>query len=128
MTHKMYERQRVNPLDYIKRLWPGVDVSHIRFNPDVKPQYRRRWQGGCDGTLALVYDDLARGLEPLVNKKSYHKPDAPDGDLSGFRDVVYEVGWMRWATVYGLIELKCGGKHAGQRDRFSIPVRATLIR
>lgn len=123
-----WERRRENPIEWMRGFWPDADLSHITFNPKVEKQYRIRRQGGSDGTLALVHADMQEALLPLVNMQTFYKPDQPDCDLTGVRRIEYEVGLMSWVTGYGRIRLRCGGVHNGEIDRFSIPVRATLIR
>ena len=126
---KMWRREKLNPLEWMERLWPDADLSHIKFNPDAEFQYFRAKQGGGDGTLLFFYQDMAELLAPFGNMTTFYKPDQPDGDLSGYGRIEYELGWVRAATVYGSIKLRCSETQTfpGEKYRMRVRVRATLF-
>ena len=105
-----------NPIDMIKQLWPDSDTSHIEFDPSIEPEYSIIRQCGGDGTLLFTLDALGDIFSLLVNKTSFYKPNPVQAKG-------YKVGWLKHAKVYGKIELKCGGKYPGQRERFRLPVK-----
>jgi hypothetical protein len=120
-------RERIDPLLLARQIWIDSALAHIHFNPNTVRQYRRSYQHATDGTymfdLYAIYDLML----PLVARTSFYKPDQPDGDLSGCIDIQYEVGYLSIATVYGTVDLPAG-HYPGQRQRFRLPVHATLVR
>lgn len=105
-----------NPLTVISELWPDADMSHVEFDPDIDPEYIIIRTGGGDGTLSHTINLLVDVFARLENKTSYYRPNPvePKG---------YKVGWLKHVTVYGKVELMCGGKYPGQRERFKLPIR-----
>lgn len=123
-----FKKEYHNPLDLIKNFWPNADTSHIEFDPKMKANERDYWridQSGGDGTLLFTVEMLQKCLLPIVNKTSYCKATEPD--WSKVKGVKYIVGKMRHVTVYGLIELKCGGKYSGLRERVRFPVKCEYL-
>ena len=124
-----FSKQKHNPLELIKQYWPDADVSHIEFDPTLKKgKYSIIRQSGGDGTMLFTIQMLQEGLILLVNMQSMFKPDEPE-DWSNVKAIKYKVGYMRHATVFGMIYLKCSKDHKypGQRERIRLPVVSELV-
>jgi len=124
-------RQFHNPVELIKQWWPEADISHIEYDPLMKPCDRDYWrieQSGGDGTLAFTLEMLQKALLPLVNKTTYYN-QTPKEDLARVVDIKYKIGKMRHAKVYGMIFLRCSStnKYPGLKERVRIPVKCEYV-
>ena len=97
--------------------WTGK--PHITYDPTVKHQYRIIRQQSHDGTLMSTYNLIQNALSTLFNRSSYY---VPMGVVPEDCDVIYTVGTIKIATVFGSVDLHCG-RYPGQRERITIPVR-----
>ena len=113
-----------NSIKLMEAWFPDADLSHITYDPDMKGSDREYWRmesSGGDGTLAFTVDMLRKLLIPLVAKTTCFKPTAPKPGEAN--DIEYTIGKIRHAVVFGQVELRCGGKYPGLRERVRIPVR-----
>lgn len=118
-----------NPMEMIKEWWPDADISHIEYDPTMKRKDRQYWrieQCGGDGTLLFSIDMMQKLLLRILNKDSWHIPSLPE-DQSTVKDIKYTIGNISHATVFGKVELKCGGKYPGQCERVRMPVKCEYI-
>jgi len=124
-----FRRELHNPLELMRAWWPDADLSHITYNPKMKRRDRKYWrieQAGGDGTLAHSVEMMQKLFLPLMNKTSYYLPDEPS-DFRSVKDIRYAIGPVSHATVFGYVELRCGGEYPGQRERVRMPVISTLV-
>lgn len=124
-----FARQRFNPVEYIaemvKRYKADIDVdSFMRFDPSLVPQYKIVRSQTHDGTMMFTQELLDEAMARLANRVSYYKPM---GSPESSGDVRYVVGWAKFATVFGMVDLKCG-RYPGLRERITIPVRCVYVR
>lgn len=139
MTPLASHRERFNPLEYLasreftvsrgdvnemRRLRPE-ELAHIRFDPEIVPEYRIIRGTRHDGTMLFTEELIGNALMPLVNRESYYRRTKP-ADWSTVRDIRYVVGLARLATAYGTVDLPVG-RYPGQRERITIPVRCEYV-
>jgi hypothetical protein len=117
---KPYSRERLNPLEVIKRLWPKATVDHITFDPNVKKQYSVIRASSHDGTLVFTIELLEKTLIDILVGGSFYRPDEPDWSRNPTPK--YTVGWIRHSTVFGRVNLPAGNMR-GQRERMRMKVR-----
>ena len=126
-----FRRQRHNPIEMIKDLWPEVcdaNIAHIVHDPSMrKGDFDIIRQCGGDGTHLFVMEMMQKALIGICNRQSYYKPNEPD--WSKVTGVKYTVGDIKHVTVYGMLRLKCGAdnKYPGQRDRVRMPVKVEWL-
>lgn len=119
-----FSRGYHNPMELIKQYWPDADTSHIEYDPNMKSADREYWRiesCGHDGTLMFTVEMFQKCLLPLLNRTTHYVSSAPD-DWGKVKDIKYKIGRIRHAIVYGKVELRCGGKYPGLRERVRIPV------
>tara|TARA_R110000751_G_scaffold152946_5_gene258118 strand:- start:1313 stop:1708 length:396 start_codon:yes stop_codon:yes gene_type:complete len=126
-----FKRERHNPIDLMKQWWPDVDISHITYDPSMKPSERQYWRMGnsaSDGTKIFTIEMLQKSLLPLLNGTSTYRPEEPK-DWSTVKGINYTIGNISHAIVYGMIYLDCSKtqKYSGQRERVRIPVRCEYV-
>jgi len=123
-----FKREKLNPIDLISQFWPNADHSHLTYDSSLKMRGGQfdiiRYCGG-DGTLAFTIDMLQDVLVNPMNMASHCKSDNVDFDK--IKKINYTIGPVYHSTVYGSIELKCGGKYTGQRERARMPVICNYI-
>ena len=113
-------RDIINPMELITKWWPKADISHITYNPNMKSKDREFWRqdsAGHDGTLIFTIEMLYRLLIPLIQCSVYYKRTKPEH----IYNIHYTIGTIRHATVFGMVNLKCG-RYPGQTERVRIPV------
>lgn len=128
MNEPNFKREIINPMDTIKAWWPNADISHITYDPNFRSKDREYWrieQCGHDGTAYFSYEMMSKALLPIINMTTFFKGTAPE-DWSKVKRIEYIIGPMKIATVYGMIELKCG-RYPGMRERVRYPVRCKYI-
>ena len=118
-----WRREKLDPIKFLTENWPGIDVSHIEYDPEFKRGDREYWivrGGGHDGTQIFTWRMLRDAVAPLALQQSCLKSKILENDpgLIGMR---YRIGPMQLSTVYGMVDLKCG-RYPGQRERVRIPV------
>ena len=94
MSNRNFKRAFHNPLELITQWWPGTDISHIHYDPDMKSSERDYWrvgQSGGDGTMAFTMQMLQEVLLPLLNKESYYN-QVPEEDIKRAVDIEYTIG------------------------------------
>ena len=124
----MNTTERINPMDLIKKYWPNVDISHIEYNPHLKPsakQYYRAEQCRHDGTVIFTTEMMQKCLAPIINKQTYFKPTAPS-NLSAVKDIKYTIGMMRYIVIHKRIKINCGYID-GQIERVKVPIICEYI-
>lgn len=124
-----FKREKHNPIELMKMWWPDADLSHITYDPKMKASDREYWrieESGGDGTLSFTIEMLQKALLPIINMCSTCKRTEPK-DWRLVKGMKYTIGDMRHATVYGKVELRCGGKYHGQLERVRFPVRVEYI-
>lgn len=125
---KNWRREKINPLEFIKANWPDFDCSHITYDANFKRSSREYWivrGGGHDGTQLFTWEMLRDAVAPLMLQQSCLKSKIPDAEAG--RGMRYVVGPMLLATVFGMVDLKCG-RYPGQRERVRIPVICEVVK
>lgn len=102
--------------------WKEGVERHLKFDPDVQPQYRIIRQVAHDGTQIFTSDLFRDGLWNLLVGNSYYIKEPPREGMAP----VYTVGRIQLATVYGRVEVPAG-KIYGQRERIRIPVSVEWV-
>ncbi len=123
-----FKRLKRNPIELIESFWPGANHSHITYDESLKMrrgQFDIIRQCGGDGTLTFTLEMLQKVLINPMNMESHCTRD--DVDFDNLIKIKYTIGPIYHSTVYGDIELKCGGKYPGQRDRARMPVICEYI-
>lgn len=118
-----WHREKINPIEFMQQHWPGIDISHIEYDPGLKRsgrQYSIIRQTGHDGTLLLTLQLLRGAVIPLMKQESCFKPDMVDND-TGLIGMRYKIGPIQLSTCVGMVDLKCG-RYPGQVERVRIPV------
>ncbi len=125
MIGRKWFREKINPIDIMKSFWPGIDLSHIEYCPnmlkkdgDVNQYYIVR-QSSHDGTHCFSQELLILALEGLVYKFSCHKSQN-DIICSG---VKYKIGPVKSLGIFGRVNLPCG-RFPGVRQRVRILVQS----
>lgn len=124
-----FKKEIHDPIELIRAWWPDADISHITYDKKMKASERDYWRiesSGGDGTLLFTIEMLQKALIPIVCKTTYGKTTAPK-DMESVIDIKYTIGAMRHATVFGYVELRCGGKYPGQKERVRYPVKCEYI-
>lgn len=119
------KKDKYDPIDLIKKWWPDADISHITYDKDMKiggGDYLRIEQSGGDGTLSHTIQMIQKSLLPILNKESFTRNNEPS-DWSKVKDIKYVIGPISHATVFGMVNLRCGGSFSGQRERVRYPVK-----
>lgn len=100
-----------------------TDFPHIRFDPEIDYQYRRIERCTHDGTSIFSVQLMSDALIPLFEGTTYYKPlgECPDGSVP-----IYTIGYIRRASVYGMVEIK-GRRFPGMRESIIIPVRVEYV-
>ena len=102
--------------------WENEYHSHISYDPLVIHQYERREGCSHDGTLIFTRQLAQRVLLPLMEGRSYFKPEGqPEGMIPQ-----YTVGRIKHITAFGIVDLPAG-RFPGQRERILMPVRVKWI-
>lgn len=98
---------------------PPELYSHITVNPELSRLHGAQFdivrEATHDGSGNFTEDLFKEVLLGIVNKRVYFKPE-------GREPVGYEVGLLRWSTVYGYFDIN-GVKMHGQRERMRLPVK-----
>jgi hypothetical protein len=95
-----------------------IGEPFIKYDPDLKEQYRIKRVFSHDGTLIFSIELMQETLHPLINRISYYKPDGeppPDINLS------YVVGPIKRVQVFGKVIVPAG-RISGERECIIIPV------
>jgi len=124
-----FRRQLHNPIEFALLNWPDADISHITYDPNMKAGDREYWrieQSGGDGTYAFTVEMLQKAILPILNRTTYFI-DNPPTSWDDVIEVKYTIGDMRHVTVFGKVELRCGGKYDGQRERVRMPVKCEYV-
>ena len=124
-----FKKERHNPMELMRVWWPNADLSHIKYDPNMKKgEYYIVRQSGGDGTILFTIQMLQEALLPIINKQSYCRSMEPT-DWSLIKDVQYKIGPIKHVTCYGMIFLKCSTEHKypGQRERVRMPVCCDFI-
>ena len=123
-----FTKERNNPIELIKNLWPEANVDHITYDQNLKSgDYDIVRQSGGDGTLLFTLEMLKKGLIGIVNANSFFKLTEPD--WSKIKGIKYTIGKIRHVTVFGMIKLRCSEKrkYEGLRERIRMPVKCEYI-
>jgi hypothetical protein len=118
-----FYREIYNPMDILKKYFKN-EPEHIKYNPDLKGDYEIIRQCQHDGTAIFTIELMGEVLKNLVNKESFYKPVPPD--FEKIKDIKYEVGPLRIATVFGNVELPAGC-YPGEKQRARIAVKCEYI-
>ena len=122
------KKRKLNPISLIERFWPDADHSHIKYEPSLSMkngQFDIVRQCGGDGAMSFVLEMLQNVLINPMNMDSYCKSDSVD--VKNLEKINYTIGPIYHSTVFGELELRCGGKYPGQRDRARMPVVCEYI-
>jgi hypothetical protein len=111
-------------LDQLLRIagWENEDHAHISYDPSVVCQYERREGCSHDGTLIFVRELAQRVLLPLMEGRSFFKPEGQPKAMIPR----YTVGRIKHVVVFGTVDLPIG-RYPGQRERILMPVRVNWI-
>jgi hypothetical protein len=124
-----FTKELHDPMKLFEAWWPNVDVSHITYDPDMKASEREYWrieQSGGDGTAMFTIEMLQKTLVPFLNRSTSYIPTNPE-IWDDVKEIKYTIGKIRHVTVFGAVELRCGGTYQGQRERVRIPVRCEYV-
>ena len=121
-----FKRERHNPIESIKDLYPGVPLDHITYDTKMtKGDYYIIRGTTHDGTLVYTQQLFQSALKGLVIQDSFYKPTEPE-DWEKVRGINYTIGDIKHATAYGKVELP-SGKTSGQSERIRIPVKCEYL-
>ena len=101
--------------------WAGE--PHIKFDPNLIPQYRIRRASSHDGTMIFSIELMQKALTPLFDLSSYYKPmgEPPEG-----MSQKYTIGRIKRFSVYGRVKLPVG-MYPGERECVVIPVSCEYV-
>lgn len=123
-----FTRERHNPIDVIKYLWPTANLKHITYEKNLRVgDFNVVRQCGHDGTLMFTIEMFGEGLINIVNRIASPKNNPPD--VEKLKGVLYTIGDIKHVTVFGDLKLKCSEtqSYAGQRERIRMPVKCEYI-
>ncbi len=116
-----FSKQIIDPTDLIKKLGFESVPYWIKYDTDLwKGDYDIVRGSKHDGTGLFTWQMYRKTLEPILNRVSYGKNEAPD--LEYIANIFYTIGPMRVSTVYGTIEIN-GLKMFGERQRVRMSVK-----
>ena len=96
--------------------------EHVRYDPNVEPQYFLRRGTRHDGTRYFTLELIERALLELANGTTCYLPLCNPGRPV---HIHYTVGRIKFISLHSMVELPVG-KRMGQRERIVIPVRCEL--
>ena len=100
---------------------PGAE-PFIKYDPDLKPQYRIIRQHSHDGLLMYTRQLLSDAMGPLLDQTSFFKSEPPADGMTP----IYTIGKIRLVTVFGRVKFHAG-EYPGQRERVTIPVSVKWV-
>lgn len=125
---------KINPMPILeKRITELYDVpkgtmfAHIKYDEAVNENYDYQIirELTHDGTAIFILDLIFKVLQPIANKESYCKANAPE-DLNSIKDIKYTIGDIKIEGDYGTKEIN-GMKMEGQTDVAYLPVRVEYV-
>lgn len=126
-----FRKEIHNPKEWIAKLWPDADSSHITYDENFDSadrDYYVRRQTGHDGTLMFTIEMFQKAFIELMNKQACAAKRLPD-PTKQLVDIKYTVGPMKHAIVFGQIKLGCSktNKYPGQRERIKMAVKVEYV-
>lgn len=105
----------------------GIEMPKwITYNPKLSKRNHAQYDivrnTTHDGTLIFERELIGNIIKNLADKTSFYKKDNQEGVI----DIIYEVGDISIATVFGMVNLPCG-RFQGEKQRARLPVKCTLI-
>lgn len=125
MSMKGFKKQKRNPIELAKKLWPELTddhLAHIEFDESLKPhkgQFDIVRQTGHDGTMIFTVKMLQDVLINPIKMQSHFKGETPD--FERLRGIKYRVGYIYHSTAFGMVDLKIG-RYPGQVERARMAV------
>ena len=121
---KNYKREKINPIDFMKKYGINKDISHIKFNPNLKnseSDFFRVKGSKHDGTMFFTFENIGNLLGVLILQESFSKKNPPDSNKD-LISINYEIGYIKIATIFGQFN-----GFFGQRERCRINVKCEYV-